>query len=78
MYVFSSFRKCSLLVAECLSEHGSWFHTVGADVCLLEAKQPGSSGIVVYLFTYRTRLLEPNWKTYTDKILWSMFHFLAC
>ena len=26
MYVFSSFQKCSRLVAECLGEYGSEFH----------------------------------------------------
>ena len=31
MYVFSFFLKCFRLVAECLSEYGSEFHTVGAE-----------------------------------------------
>ena len=40
MYVFSSFRTCSRLVAECLSENGSEFHTVGADRVYLGTETP--------------------------------------
>ena len=32
VYIFSSFRKCSRLIAECFSGYGSEFHTIGANI----------------------------------------------